>query len=292
MVQVRGNVDAPLRTDDPLEVKLAGEVQKLLLPKSSPRCSWCRMAASNRMAQILGGDFYDFIERDNGCQVLFVGDVTGHGLHASVVMSLVYGFIHRAVRDECRPHEVVAELNAFLRNFARRSNRLDHFFSATLFFGVIDPHSMTMHYVNAGHPAGLVRRQNELLRLPATSHPVGYFEQVEFKTAQFKFAANDRLLVYTDGLLDSCNPQGEMYGVARLAEALLRLDGDHLMFLQRLFAELDAYLAGQAIFDDCTAIVVDMRGRGADGGGDGLAGDPGAPPNPGLGPRHSPEVRS
>lgn len=260
MTEAWGREQKPPRADDPLEVKLAGEVQKLLLPKSSPLCSWCCMAARNRMAHILGGDFYDFIELGSGCQILFLGDVTGHGLHASVVMSLVYGFIHRAAQEECSPHDVIADLNSFLRTFARRSERLDHFFSATIFFGVIDPRSMTMHYVNAGHPAGLIRRKDQLIRLPATSHPVGYFDQAEFRVGSFPFAADDRLLLYTDGLLDSSNPQGEMFGAERLDDAFRRLDGDHMVFLDRLFMEIEEYLAGQPPFDDCTAIVIDIHG--------------------------------
>jgi sigma-B regulation protein RsbU (phosphoserine phosphatase) len=211
------------------------------------------------MAEVLGGDFYDFIELDNGSQVLFIGDVTGHGLHASVVMSLVYGFIHRAVREECSPLEVVAELNSFLRTFARRSEVLDHFFSATLFFGVIDPNSLLMDYVNAGHPAGLVRRDDDLFRLPATGHPVGYFDQPVFRLSRFQFARCDRLLLYTDGLLDSSNALGEMFGADRLDSVFRRLDGDHKIFLERLFIEIENFLAGQAPFDDCTAIVVDLH---------------------------------
>jgi serine phosphatase RsbU (regulator of sigma subunit) len=258
MPEARGNVVNLQQGDDPLSVKLAGEVQKLLMPKSSPSCSWCCMAARSRMANVLGGDFYDFIELDNGCQVLFVGDVTGHGLHASVVMSLVYGFIHRALQQRCSQQSVVADLNTFLRKFAQRSALLDHFFSTTLFFGVIDPKTMTMHYINAGHPAGLVRRKGGLLRLPATSHPVGYFEQTEFQEETFQLADNDRLLLYTDGLVDSSNPHGEMFGVERLDEAFGRLDGDSMVFLQLLFDEIGDYLAGQPAFDDCTAIVIDF----------------------------------
>ncbi len=260
MNRSRGDSKPTPRSVDPLEIKLAGEVQKLLLPKSSPLCSWCGMAAKNRMADVLGGDFYDFIQLDRGCQVLFIGDVTGHGLHASVVMSLVYGFIHRAAVEECSPQDVVADLNMFLRTFARRSNRLDHFFSATLFFSVIDPISLIMHYVNAGHPAALVRRRDELVRLPATSHPVGFFDQAEFRAVRFQLEAGDRLLLYTDGLIDSSSPNGEMYGADRLDAAFRRLDGDHMVFLERLFAEIGDYLAGQPPFDDCTAIVMDLHG--------------------------------
>ncbi len=244
---------------DSLEVKLAGEVQKLLFPKSSLACSWCCMAARSRMANVLGGDFYDFIELDSGCQVLFVGDVTGHGLHASVVMSLVYGFIHRSAQVECHPHDVVSDLNTFLRTFAKRSDRLDHFFSATLFFGVIDSQSRTMHYINAGHPEGLVKRGGDLFRLPATSHPVGYFEDAEFSVETFQFSDHDRLLLYTDGLIDSSNPNGEMFGGERLDESFRRLEGDHVVFLNSIFAEIDDFLEGQSPFDDCTAIAIDFH---------------------------------
>lgn len=241
------------------EVRLAGEVQKLLMPKDSPMCGWCCMAARNRMADVLGGDFYDFIELEDGCQAVFVGDVTGHGLHASVVMALAYGFIHRAAREECNPQALVSQLNIFLRHFAERSARLDHFFSATLFFGVIDPASMRMHYVNAGHPAGLTRRGHELIRLPATSHPVGYFDQPEFQVDTFQFAPGDRFLLYTDGLVDGNNPAGEMFGVDRLEDAFRRLEGDHMVFLDDIFTTVENFLAGQLPYDDCTAIVIDFH---------------------------------
>ncbi len=205
------------------------------------------MAAKSRMANVLGGDFYDFIALDDGCQVLLVGDVTGHSLHASVVMALVYGFIHRAVQDACKPFEVVSALNRFLRIFAQRSERLDHFFSATLFFGVIDPQSKIMSYVNAGHPAGLVKRGVELLRLPATSHPVGYFEGTEFQVNSFQFVDQDRLLLYTDGVIDSSNPQGEMFGTVRLEEAFCRLDGDHISVFGQTFCRGSKLLEWAAI---------------------------------------------
>lgn len=241
------------------DVRLAGEVQKLLMPKSSPVRSWCCMAARNRMADVLGGDFYDFIKLEDGCQAVLVGDVTGHGLHASVVMSLVYGFIHRAAHERCDARALVSELNNFLRSFAQRSEKMDHFFSATLFFGVIDPGSLRMHYVNAGHPAGIVRRDDQLLRLPATSHPVGYFEHAEFSEEKFQFEDNDRFLLYTDGLVDSNNSAGEMFGVERLDEAFRRLQGDHVLLLDRLFETVETFLSGQLPYDDCTAIVIDFH---------------------------------
>ena len=85
------------------DVDLASSVQQLLFPKSSPVCSWCCIGVKNRMANGLGGDYFDFITMPDDCQTLLVGDVTGHGLSASVVMSLIYGFIHRAALESCSP---------------------------------------------------------------------------------------------------------------------------------------------------------------------------------------------
>src|SRR6185369_445332 len=137
---------------------------------------WCCIGVKNRMAGILGGDYFDFITMPDGCQTIFVGDVTGHGLHASVVMSLIYGFIHHATLGSCDPCRLVEEVNTFLLRFSRRSQIVDQYFSSTLFFGIIDPTALTMRYVNAGHVPGLVRRGDKILELPTTATPVGYFE--------------------------------------------------------------------------------------------------------------------
>ena len=240
-------------------INLAGEVQRWLLPKSSPVCTWCCMGVNNRMARVLGGDFYDFIGMPDDCQVLFLGDVTGHGLHASVVMSLAYGFLHRAVMEGCNPQRAIDDLNSFLRSFAVRSDQLDYFFSATLFYGVIDPQNLRMHYINAGHPAGLVRRGGELHRLTATSHPVGYFDQPDFQTRAFDFQIGDRLFLYTDGVIDAMNSAGEMYGVERLESSLKKSNDDHQAFLDQLFDQIGAFMGNEPLRDDCTGIVVDFH---------------------------------
>jgi serine phosphatase RsbU (regulator of sigma subunit) len=244
----------------PAEMTLAGEVQRLLFPKSSPLCSWCCMGVKNHMASAIGGDFFDFIELEDGCQAVFVGDVTGHGLHASVVMALVYGYLHRAMEERCDPLETVDKLNHFLRSFANRSERLDHFFSATLFFGVIDPRTLHMKYVNAGHPDGLVRRDGELLPLAVTGHPIGYFDHPELTMESFQLQPGDRMTLFTDGLIDGLDRAGEVFGAARLKTVIQRAESDHIEFMDELFDEVYSHLDGQAPLDDCTAIVIDMHG--------------------------------
>ena len=246
-------------TNLPIEVLLAGKVQNLLFPKSPPVCNWCCIEFENRMSAVLGGDFFDFIPLENGCQALLIGDVTGHSVHASIVMSLVYGYLHRAVKGEWDPLSTVADLNLFLRTFAKRSARYDHFFSATLFFGLINPKTLTMRYVSAGHPAGLVRRRQSLLKLSTTGHPLGYFDHPELAEEVFTFEGGDRMLLYTDGLVDCLSLAGEVFGAARLEKFIMRQNGDHKEFLNALFKSFQEHLGGRSAADDCTAILVDLN---------------------------------
>jgi phosphoserine phosphatase RsbU/P len=243
-----------------LDLDLASHVQQLLFPKGSPLCSWCCIGIKNRMAQGLGGDYFDFITMPDGCQGIMVGDVTGHGLHASVVMSLLYGFIHHSASDRVTvPVDMVRQVNDFLQSFAGRSRYLDHFFSSTLFFGVIDPTTLEMRYVNAGHPMPLARRGDQLFTLPATAPPVGFFKDPEIGMRSFRFEIGDRLLLYTDGITEAADQDGILFSVERLREALLRRNGDHLEFLDQLFGDLQTFGVDGSPNDDCTAIVIDFH---------------------------------
>jgi|GEM_PF-606359 len=247
-------------TLDGADLELARQVQLLLFPKSSPECSWCCIGVKNRIDGMLGGDYYDYIDMPDGRQALFVGDVTGHGLHASVVMSLIYGFIHHAMMGNCDPRTVAQEVNAFLLHFSERSQTVDQYFSSTLFFGIIDPMTLRMCYVNAGHPPALVRRDEEIIELSATSQPVGFFDRLDIEVESFQFRRGDRLLLYTDGVIEAANPDGELFGMAGLKRALLNDTSDHLLFLDTLFGALDHFGIPTPPEDDCTALVVDFHG--------------------------------
>ena len=259
-VSVDNGLSGKLVLDGP-DLDLAEKIQQLLLPKSSPVCTWCCIGVRNRMAAGLGGDYFDFIAMPDGCQSLFIGDVTGHGLHASVVMSLIYGFIHRAAMGDCSPLELVQQLNNFLIDFSRRSQTIDQYFSSSLFYSIISPETLTMHYVNAGQVPGLVLRDGIVTELPSTGPPVGFFETPEMHLQTFSLKRNDRLLLHTDGIIETTNAEGEMFGLERLKRLLKSAAGaDYQEFLGLLFeAHLNFGITGPPE-DDCSAIVIDFHG--------------------------------
>jgi serine phosphatase RsbU (regulator of sigma subunit) len=252
------------RLIDRQDLAYAQKIQQLLLPKSSPVCSWCCIGVKNRMASGLGGDYFDFISLPDESQLLFIGDVTGHGLHASLVMSLIYGFMHRAALGACTPLELVKQVNRFLINFARRSELIDQYFSSTLFYGIIAPETRTLHYVNAGHVPALVLRDGVVEELKSTGPPIGFFEAPEMQLQSFSFAKGDRLLLYTDGFPEATNAKGEMFGMARLKRLLQSsVACDDQELLGRLFNALHEFGTCDPPADDCSAIVIDFTGFGS-----------------------------
>ncbi|QVW34188.1 serine/threonine-protein phosphatase [Geobacter sulfurreducens] len=238
-------------------VALASRIQQLLLPKTPPVCSWGCIGVMNRMATALGGDYFDFISMPDGREVVFIGDVTGHDIQSSVVMSLVYGFLHHCALTVDDPLTMVSQLNRFLVRFADHGTELDHHFSSTLFLGIIDPASLRLEYVNAGHVPPLVLRRNSLHRLASTSPPVGFFAEAEVATGCFGLERGDRLLLYTDGILDASNGT-ETFGAERLDAFLTATGGSYTRFMDELAAALRNFGAGDPPDDDCSAIVVDV----------------------------------
>lgn len=243
------------------DIDLASNVQQLLFPKSSPVCSWCCIGVKNQMAQGLGGDYFDFITMPDDCQTLFVGDVTGHGLTASIVMSLIYGFIHRSTLENCAPQKTACNINHLLHSFAQRSERLDHHFSSTLFFATINPETLDMSYINCGQVPPLIRRGSQLFRLEPTGPPLGFFPDPELESGRFKFERGDRFLLYTDGIVEANNQAGEQFSDKELSDVLLSSDGDHMEFLDHLFDRMAAFGTSDPPEDDCTAIVIDFHGN-------------------------------
>lgn len=240
------------------DLDLARNIQRRILPKQLPEPEGWRCAAANLPYQAVGGDLYDlWMASDEGRAPrlhLAVGDISGKGLPASLMMTQLSAFI-RAMADRRVPDwgELCHRLNHRM-NEVREGNRY-----TTLLIGSLNPENGDFRYVNAGHnPPLLVPGDGgPARRLEGTGPMVGLLPEVTFREGHAALLPGDTLLVFTDGLVEAENPVGEDLGDEALAD-LVRLhpEADAETLLELLLALAFEHLDGQGFRDDVTLVVV------------------------------------
>jgi phosphoserine phosphatase RsbU/P len=237
------------------ELQIAKEVQAKLLPQQAPPVSTLDYAGACVQARQVGGDFYDFVRVGPERFGLVLADVSGKGMSAALMMASLQANLRaqfaRASVD------LVGTLRT-LNTYFYESTAANHY--ATLFFGLFDERTRVLLYANCGHqPPILLRRDGTMERLSPTGPVVGLFEPWDAVTAETTIEVGDLLVVYSDGVTDAMNAEGEEFGEERL-EALVRACA-HLPIARLLETLLDAVREhdGEAQYDDVTLIV--GRGR-------------------------------
>ena len=234
------------------ELELAHDLQLRLLPSPSVLYGEAQVAARCIPVDSVGGDFYTFSRLGQGRVAVMLGDVSSHGFGAALVMALVLSAAGIHVETIGSPE---ATLDALLNSVGDELRSAEMYF--TVFYGVLDRHAGTLRYASAGHPhAFRIPRQGEPERLLATSPPVGLAVQGVSEARQVAWdTAGDLLCLWTDGLVDATNEEGERFGDARLIEALSNrrsLPVDEI--LAGALAEADAWTTRAA--DDRTLLVM------------------------------------
>lgn len=241
------------------QLAIAREVQRASLPAQTPRIPGLGSAIFYKPAHSVGGDYYDFLCLPNGEWGIAVGDVSGKGISAALVMANLQGFL-RAQTFQHAP-----DLPTLMSNLNRlvRQSSPQHFF-ASLFYGEYDPQSRRLQYVNAGHnaPIGIRRARNHhwLFSLKAECAPVGALEDSRFVSAMFQLEIGDTLVFYTDGVTESENSEGKAFGHKRLQRVLYdcRTQDPHRI-LEVILKELEAHSAGCLQTDDITLVIVQVE---------------------------------
>ncbi|MGH2541648.1 MAG: PP2C family protein-serine/threonine phosphatase [Ardenticatenaceae bacterium] len=201
------------------ELELSQVVQRALLPQEVPAIPGLEVAAFSRPAQIVGGDYFDFLRFRDGQHGLVIADVAGHGMSTSLLMASVQTALRTLAPTSDSPADVVRQLNRlFCHNI--------HFTTfVTLFLASFDPATRTLTYCNAGHNPPLLFRQakggNSISWLRGTGAAIGLVETSPFMVETITLAVGDILLLYTDGITEALNPQVEEFGREGLA-ALVR----------------------------------------------------------------------
>ncbi len=243
------------------DLDLARNIQRSLLPKTLPEPAGWQCAAANLPYQAVGGDLYDlWMARDEGTGErlhLAVGDISGKGLPASLMMTQLSAFL-RAMADHRVPDwgRLAERVNRRM-NDVRDRNRY-----TTLFAGSLNPANGDLRYVNGGHnPPLLVRANREVVRLSPTGPMVGLLPGVSFAEGRAHMDRGDVLVIFTDGLVEAENAAGEELGDGPLAEAILRrpeAGADELF--EALLVEAFQHLGEGKFRDDVTLVVIKWMG--------------------------------
>jgi len=203
------------------ELQLAREIQQKLLPKDVPVLPGYALAVEMRPYTLVGGDFYDFIPLDDQRLGICVADVSGKSLPASMIMSTAQATL-RALHSfsGLSPKDVVEKLNIHMYQ-STQSNKF-----LTMFYAVLDPARHQLTYINAGHNRPiLVCSQNRIQHLDKGGMVIGMFRNAMYQVGEVCFEPGTELLIYTDGLSEVTNPEGEEFGDDRLEEVLCDLRG-------------------------------------------------------------------
>jgi serine phosphatase RsbU (regulator of sigma subunit)/ketosteroid isomerase-like protein len=210
------------------DLRVAQRIQQASLPEEVPELEGWQINPYYQPAREVGGDFYDFLELEDSRLGLVVGDATGHGVPAALVMSTTCGMLRAVALTVDSPGEVLARVNEAL------SARIPPSMFVTCFYAILDLKSGGLRYANAGHDLPYVRRGSDAEELRARGMPLGLIPAMNYEEKETILEAGEAALFYSDGLVEAHNPGGEMFGFPRLRDLIAEHDdkralGDFLM---------------------------------------------------------------
>ena len=195
------------------ELRVARSIQQASLPKEVPQLEGWQITPYYQPAREVGGDFYDFFELEDGRVGVVVGDATGKGVPAALVVTATYSML-RAVAQALgsfSPGEILAQVNETL--LARIPSNM----FVTCFYAILDPKSGSLSYANAGHDLPYLRgRGGDAEELRARGMPLGLMSGMSYEEGEASLREEDSVLFYSDGLVEAHDPKGEMFGFPRL----------------------------------------------------------------------------
>jgi PAS domain S-box-containing protein len=234
------------------EARMARNIQTNLLPKGNPDVPGYDIAGRNIPAMNVGGDYYDFIRLDEHRIAIGLGDVSGKGLAASLVMANVQATIRGLALFDDDPKDCMEKANKLLY----RSTDARTFVS--LFYGIVDTQRHTLRYANAGQDMPILFSQGgnaELLRTRGIA--LGMKEHVIYEEEEISFSPEDRLLIYSDGISEAMNDRLEEFGEERLQKVVRHnLKETAGSLVEKIFAAVDAHVNKASQSDDMTVVLV------------------------------------
>jgi serine phosphatase RsbU (regulator of sigma subunit) len=235
------------------ELALAQKTQESLLPRSLPEFENFRIHAFNNPTRYVGGDFYDFQQLSSGECVGILADVSGKGMPAALLSSMVLGALSMEFRSRTEPQEVLNRVNQLLCQKSLPSQFV------TLFLFLLSPHGAGQ-FISAGHNTAYLYRSStgKIEELVSDAFFLGMFHLASYPSRSLHLDKGDILVVYSDGLTDAQNQQEEMFGEARLLEIIQQEAPSGSYAVEQKFLQvIEEFTQGVPQMDDITFVVVE-----------------------------------
>ena len=234
------------------EQQVASEIQQRFLPATAPIVAGYELQGISFPCYEIGGDYYDFIQREDGKLVVALGDVSGKGTAAALLMSSLHAAIHAQADIHDSLVTTISAVNRYLVD-SIPANRF-----VTLFYAQLDPKNGTLSFLNAGHnPPLIVHTGGTMEQLASGGLPLGIMPNADFREGRTKLYPGDVLVIYSDGVSEAVNPAGEEFGPTRLYEVVARnLDASAGGIRDRIESALTKFCQGTPAADDITLVIV------------------------------------
>jgi sigma-B regulation protein RsbU (phosphoserine phosphatase) len=235
------------------EMSLAHDLQMKLLPSTDVVLPEAQVTARVVPAESVGGDFYQLFKLREGATGIMIGDVSGHGYRAALIMALAMSASAIHAQNIVNPGHM---LGALLSSLREELESTEMFIS--LFYGVVDPPNAKLTYANTGHPhAFVVSEEGTITRLAAVNPPLGMLEEVPSAASLSWVKGKDLLVLFTDGISDARNASDERLGEERVLELIREnRDNDTKVIVDRVFKMLEVHTRAVPSRDDLTLVVL------------------------------------
>ena len=232
------------------ELELGREIQSRLLPQPPVDVIGTQLAALSLPCYEVGGDYYDFLELPDGDIGLAIGDVSGKGVSAALIMSSVQAALRVAAPIEDDLAELVSRLNALIYRSARGRKY------ATFFFGRYSPSTGLLRYVNAGHNPPFIVVDGQMEELSSSGKPIGIFPESTYQEMTTELPPGSTLFLYTDGLNEAADPDDLEFGMVRLRELFAQPQSSAAETPARILEAITRFERGARPADDKTIVVM------------------------------------
>jgi serine phosphatase RsbU (regulator of sigma subunit) len=234
------------------ELQLAMEIQQRFQPAAPPTVPGYELQGISFPCYEIGGDYYDFIQRDDGRLVIALGDVSGKGTAAALLMSS----LHAAIHAQTGSHETLVETISAVNRYLADNIPPNRF--VTLFYAELDPSSGALSFLNAGHnPPLIVHAAGTVEQLASGGLPLGIKADADYREGRTHLQMGDVLVIYSDGVTEAASPTGEEFGPTRLYEVVSRnVDASAAGIRDRIESALTKFSQGTQAADDITLVIV------------------------------------